>query len=63
MLMNSYTSNPAYVACLASEPRFASLAAELCEKKNVESEDYLRKLYAAYKFMHPYAEGNYQLFC
>ncbi|MFA6519626.1 MAG: hypothetical protein WCT41_02265 [Candidatus Paceibacterota bacterium] len=63
ILGTTYLKNPAYIACLAAEPRFVALAAELRETKNVESEEYLRKLHAAYRLMHPYAEGNYQLFC
>lgn len=57
-----YRSHTAYLWCMTAQPEFAKLAAELLGRNDRLSPEYLKKLYSAYLFMHPYAETNYELF-
>jgi hypothetical protein len=61
VLGDIYRGQAAYKACLEAHPGFAKLAAELREM-NPKSPDYLAKLYAAYKLMHPYTERDWDMF-
>lgn len=59
---DAYRRSVPYTQCVDADRGFAKLAAELCERRDFSSPEYLEKLYGAYARMHTYAETNWEIF-
>ena len=62
LCMGIYCKNPAYAKCIEVNSDFRKLAYLLRGRKNRHSDNYLKKLYKAYKMMRSYAASNWEMF-